>query len=455
MQQRQALSAGTRTYGPFSARQVPSPAPGAGPADTATGSGTSPLPSALSQEATAGSPSTAGPSLRKNFSSTSLHSVKSRNMSLSNIDDASDLSPGTPLSNPYGLGGSHSRLPAMPSLPTPVAVAFKDRMNTASTGGLYLFDVDIHSPREPGSPNPLVTDAPAPLEPCPSDNMLRPFWLMRCLYQTLCHPRGGYLSNKLFVPRDVWRVKGVKLKNVEDKISSCDYLTAALQKLAQVDSTDADAVLEEMQTLENVLEQVQASLTRKLGNEVGVGSAGNLFKDSSNGAELDQASAVPRSASISGKAGGGFWSRRLRTKTSSAALGNANAGKGGGSGGGNTTPVEGGVTAKDAVFPSLPMTSHPTTRPVKRDVASVQFGGPNANYMSALAKLFDAAQIVGELRPRASLTQKCLESSTTANKRMTLEHHANGETTRPNSSSSSRPGPAARGQDPGGTRALH
>jgi hypothetical protein len=405
VQQRQALSAGAaKTAMPFSARPAPSPAPGAGPADAIIGSGTPPLPSALSQEARAGSPSAAPPVLRKNFSSSSLRSMKSRNISVSNIDDASDLSPGTPLSNQYGLGGSHTRLPAMPSLPTPIAVAFKDRLNNASTGGLYLFDVDIHSPREPGSPNSLVTNAPVPLEPCPSDVMLRPFWLMRCIYQTLCHPRGGYLSNKLFVPRDVWRVKGVKLRNVEDKISSCDYLTAALQKLAQVDSTDADAVLEEMQTLENVLEQVQASLTRKLGNEVGVSGASNLFKEANAGAEGDQVSAVPRSASISGKSGGGFWSRRLRTKTSSAGLGNAYTGKGGGSGGG-TTPVEGGAAAKDMVLPSLPMTSTPTSRPAKRDVASVQFGGPNGNYMSALAKLFDAAQTVGEF---SSFLAKCL-----------------------------------------------
>jgi hypothetical protein len=405
VQQRQALSAGaTKMAGPFSVREVPSPAPGAGPGDTSNGSGTPPLPSAIAQEveAKAGSPSVARPALRKNFSSSSLRSMKSRNISVSNIDDASDLSPGTPLSNPYGLGGSHTRLPAMPSLPTPIAVAFKDRINNASTGGLYLFDVDIHSPRDPGSPNPLVSDAPVPLEPCPADIMLRPFWLMRCLYQTLCHPRGGYLSNKLFVPRDVWRVKGVKLKNVEDKISGCDYLTAALQKLAQVDSTDADAVLEEMQTLENVLEQVQASLTRKLGNEVGVHGASSLFKEAS-AAEGDQSSTVPRSASVSGKSGS-FWSRRLRTKTSSAGLTNTYSGKGGANGGGGTTPVD-GPAAKDAALPSLPMTSRPTSRPAKRDVSNVQFGGPNANYMSALARLFDAAQTVGEFV--SSLTVHC------------------------------------------------
>jgi hypothetical protein len=197
-------------------------------------------------------------------------------------------------------------------------------------------------------------------------------------------------------------VKGVKLKNVEDKISGCDYLTAALQKLAQVDSTDADAVLEEMQTLENVLEQVQASLTRKLGNEVGVHGASSLFKEAS-AAEGDQSSTVPRSASVSGKSGS-FWSRRLRTKTSSAGLTNTYSGKGGANGGGGTTPVD-GPAAKDAALPSLPMTSRPTSRPAKRDVSNVQFGGPNANYMSALARLFDAAQTVGEFV--SSLTVHC------------------------------------------------
>ena len=73
---------------------------------------------------------------------------------------------------------------------------------------------------------------------------------MRCFYQTIVHPRGGYLSTKLFVPRDVWRVKGVKIKNIDDKISNCDLLTAALQKLSGVDTLDADAVLEEMQALD-------------------------------------------------------------------------------------------------------------------------------------------------------------------------------------------------------------
>ncbi|KAK0616339.1 hypothetical protein B0T14DRAFT_245172 [Immersiella caudata] len=398
VQQRQALSAGpSRTTNPISgnplsARLVPSPVPSTLRDETSTPL----LPVGLGQDALprSGSPSVARPSLRKNFSSSSLKSIKSRNLSVSNIDDASDASPGTPLSNQFGIGGSSTRLPALPSIPTPLAGAFKERSNSTVTGGLYLFDNQIHSPNTPGSPNLMMPDAPVPLEPCPNEVLLRPFWLMRCLYQTLCHPRGGYLSNKLFVPRDVWRVKGVKLKNLEDKISNCDYLTAALQKLAKVDTCDADAVLEEMQSLEGLLEQVQATLGRKLGAEVGVQGAGIMFKDAS--AIDTEASSVPRSASVTGKGSSFSW-RRLRSKGSSANLPGLGASYGGRNGsGGVSTPVD-GFGNKETILPSLPMTDHPTSRPAKRDIGSVMFSGPNATYMSSLAKLFDAAQAIDQI----------------------------------------------------------
>jgi hypothetical protein len=45
----------------------------------------------------------------------------------------------------------------------------------------------------------------------------------------------------------------------------------------------------------------------------------------------------------------------------------------------------------------LPMTSTAIAkvRLAKRAVSQVQFSGPNANYMSSLARLFDAAQTLG------------------------------------------------------------
>ncbi|KAL6854958.1 hypothetical protein ACO1O0_006094 [Amphichorda felina] len=220
-------------------------------------------------------------------------------------------------------------------------------------------------------------------EPCPTDFMLRPFWFMRCLYQTLVHPRGGYLSPKLFVPRDAWRVKGVKLKNVEDKIANCDFLTAALLKLSRVDTCDADAMLEEMQSMEGVLEQTQISLSRKLGNEVGVQSTSNLFKDASAGTDGDTSSSLPRTASVSNKAS--FSWRRLRSKNSAATL--APQGRGGAT---DPTKDTQGLT-------TLPMTTQPTSKPAKRDISQVQFTGPNANYMGSLARLFDAAQVIDQI----------------------------------------------------------
>ncbi|PTB73639.1 epstein-barr nuclear antigen 2 [Trichoderma longibrachiatum ATCC 18648] len=206
---------------------------------------------------------------------------------------------------------------------------------------------------------------------------------MRCLYQTLVHPKGGYISTKLFVPRDVWRVKGVKIKNVEDKIANCDFLTAALLKLSKVDTLDADAVLEEMQALEGILEQIQPVLARKLGSEVGVQGSGLLFKDASM-IEGD-GSAVPRSGSVSGKASAFSW-RRLRPKTSGVGLG------------GSYSSRNASAEMKEvATLPTVPMTPKPTSRSAKRDVSQVQFIGPNASYMGSLARLFDAAQAVDQI----------------------------------------------------------
>ena len=384
-QRQQALSAGPSRAASSLSRRLPSPAPVPSPAEAAPP--TPPLPPGVLQEAEgrSGSPSVPRPGLRKNFSSSSLKSMRSRNMSVTNLDDASDASPGTPLNPQFGA----NRLPAMPSLPTPVATAFKERMAAGGgTGGLYLFDNDFHSPHSPGTPNLQALDSPVALEACPTDFLLRPFWLMRCLYQTLAHARGGYISNRLFVPRDVWKVKGVKLKNIDEKISNCDLLTAALMKLSKVDTCDADAVLVEMQSLESVLDQAQAALSRKLGNDVGMQGANSMFKDASAG-ESDPNGNVPRSTSVSGKSSSFSW-RRLRSKNSSAGLSNGYA-----SGGRKESIAE--STKEGLTMASLPMTSHPTTRPPKRDVMTLQFSGPNANYMAALARLFDAAQAVGEL----------------------------------------------------------
>ncbi|KAI1372537.1 hypothetical protein F4677DRAFT_456439 [Hypoxylon crocopeplum] len=398
VQQRQALSATSTRPMPFSMRAPSSPVRGTSPAEVFA------PPSPLTNQAGAqdsdeprtDSPASMRPGIRKNFSSSSLKSLKTRQFSISHIDD-SDLSPNTPLSHQIS-NTSISRQPTIPALPTPLAAAFHEKM-TGGIGGLHLFDSDFHSPTA-RSPNQLYhhhhlhhnPDVPVPLEPCPSDAMLRPFWLMRALYQTLAHPRGGYISNRLFVPRDVWKVKGVKLRALDDKMSQCDLLTAALLKLARVDSNDADAVLEEMQSFENILEMVQATLTRKLGSEVGTQGM-SAFREER---DTEPAPSVPRSASVSGKGGAFSW-RRLRNKGSAANMTNAYGGKSNSGGGGGPTTNERDTVSSMGSIPSLPMTTHPSSKPAKRDVASVNFDGPYGNYMASLARLFDAAQTVDQI----------------------------------------------------------
>jgi hypothetical protein len=221
---------------------------------------------------------------------------------------------------------------------------------------------------------------------------------MRCFYQTIVHPRGGYLSTKLFIPRDVWRVKGVKLKNLDDKIANCDLLTAALQRLGTVDTLDADAVLEEMQALEVVLDQVQTQLAKKLGNDVGVHGVSTLFKDATavgtssaagDGSEKGSHGSqdhAPKSAVAQGKSYLASW-RKLRSKNSALGLNTMAGAKAGG-----------GEVPKDTLtMATLPMTSLPNIRFAKRNIQGVVFEGPNSGYMGSLARLFDAAQILDQI----------------------------------------------------------
>ncbi|RHZ53165.1 hypothetical protein CDV55_102451 [Aspergillus turcosus] len=312
-----------------------------------------------------------------------LKTFRPRNVSVP-APDLSANSPETPSSGAFPDLHKGTAIGAVPSLPTPIGATFAPSGMTS--GGLYLFDSHIHSPTSPGSPNPMAANAPIPLEPCPESFLLRPFWLMRCIYQTIAHPRGGYLSTKLFVPHDVWGVKNVKLRAVEEKVSNCDLLTAALLKLAKVDTYDADAVLEEMQSLEAVLDQVQVSLSKKISSEVGVQGAMPIFKytqsseDAANGLDT-----IPQKVH-SGSSKSSYltsW-RKLRSKNSGF--------------GAPATPVNSKETSKDNLtISSLPMTSLPTSQPAKRVTPQFQFSGPNAHYMAALARLCDAAQVLDQI----------------------------------------------------------
>lgn len=201
---------------------------------------------------------------------------------------------------------------------------------------------------------------------------------MRCLYQTIAHTRGGYISARLFVPKDVWLQRGVKIKAVDDKISACDLVSAALAKLTIIQSGEPDlnAIYEEMQSLEGVLDRVQTMLSKKLGNEVGAAGATALYGSGLNG---------DGGGTESGKISVGksylSW-RKLRSKNSNTALASS----------------FGPEPAFDT--PSLPMATprvgSDSQKPPERNLKFVSFTGPNSGYTAALARVFDAAQVLGE-----------------------------------------------------------
>lgn len=318
-------------------------------------------------------------SLKKNFSSSSL---KNKILSVS-VPEPYEISP-----NPPGSSGSsirQRRAPSsiVPGLPTPTGASFI--VSGLPTEDIHVFDNDVHSPTTPGSPNPTVLNPPLPLEPCPESSLLRPFWFLRCIYQTIAHPRGGYISNRLFVPRDIWMLKTTKLKGVEEKISSCDLLSATLLKLAQVDTLDASAVLKEMQFLESVMEQTQASLSRRLGSEVGTTGAPWLSKASNGHEEMNPASETLASKGTNVTAKSYLSWKRIRSRNTSGPMPTATA-----------APASKDSPKDVTTIKSLPMTTTTNPKFPKRDLSQVQYGGPNANYMAALAKLCDAVQVLGK-----------------------------------------------------------
>ncbi|KAK2762772.1 hypothetical protein FQN54_000946 [Arachnomyces sp. PD_36] len=328
---------------------------------------------------TIGKVASAPDNLRKNISSSSLKALRTRNMSLSAPDEHSPSTPSSAMFTGIERKGTISQT----SQPT----SSGSHHHSQSARAMYLFGNDIHSPTTPGSPNPQATNAPLPLEPCPESFLLRPFWLARALYQTIAHPRGGYLSTKLFIPRDVWNVKNVKLKAIEEKISACDLLTAALLKLSQVDTYDADAVLEEMQAFENILDQLQGFLTKKLGNDVGVQGAMPLFNKMPNSSDDSTAPAPELSSSKSSSSGGKSYLtswRKLRSKNS-------------GAGTMAPPPPRDGVKDCTHTMSSLPMTSIPSSHAQRKNIATIPASGPNANYMNALVRLFDASQVLDQI----------------------------------------------------------
>lgn len=197
------------------------------------------------------------------------------------------------------------------------------------------------------------------------------------------------------MPHEAWLNRSVKLKNVDDKIANCDTLSAALARLDRVDSLDADAVLEAVQGFEEVMERAQATLSKKLGGEVGVQSAGSSFKDAASAADAFALPGVEGSTardaiatrSSSGKSYLAGW-RKLRSKSAGVTVVSG------------SVSFSRGIGDRDSTtMASVPMTSFAgldKRTSARRDLRDVVFEGPLKEYMASIARLSEAVHALGE-----------------------------------------------------------
>lgn len=335
---------------------------------------------------------------RKNKSSISL-----RDNGMLTLEEQSEPIPPTPLSASYlSTYGSHeSGLPtARRPYITPSSGSYGG-MRDGSISASRLFDTSLTSSSPPSSPTSQEPFSPLPLEPCPESTLLRPFWLLRCIASTINHPRGGFLTTRLFVPREVWKTRSVKLRYLEEKVANCDLLTAALGKLSSADTYDVDVILEELQAFEGVMDRVQMALVRRLGSEVGVQGIGTLFKDAP---PTDYSNPVisegkDGSRTNSGKSYLSGLRKRLNKNSGTSGGGSVS----GGSNSAGTGSLASNVRSESqmATMASVPMTSFVSVEKHRlgKHEGSFDHGafdGPLKEYMSSLSRLAEAAQVLGK-----------------------------------------------------------
>ncbi|CAG8611927.1 12720_t:CDS:2 [Gigaspora margarita] len=177
----------------------------------------------------------------------------------------SPLTPGTPwtnslsfISQPLGSPGLSSSTPTFRS-DSPTVYSTR----TVDSGYASCLVNPYPSPliydEETG--NPVMTNSGMSELP-PNDVHLKPFWLMRLLERTMT--TGGYLTPKLYIPRNLWLQGHAKLASIDAKISSCDVVLNCLLKLSKTSVDDMDVLMKVLEGIEPIIEGLQNSLARKL-----------------------------------------------------------------------------------------------------------------------------------------------------------------------------------------------
>ncbi|QSL66201.1 hypothetical protein MERGE_000576 [Pneumocystis wakefieldiae] len=106
----------------------------------------------------------------------------------------------------------------------------------------------------------------------PKDSIEKTYWLMKILQKLLMpfiiKSEGSYITPRLFIPKDIWYVKNVKLKGEEEKIKVCESLIFTLNKIKSLKQDDLQSLIKELAYLDNMVDIFRFWLLKKFGTEV-------------------------------------------------------------------------------------------------------------------------------------------------------------------------------------------
>lgn len=141
-----------------------------------------------------------------------------------------------------------------PSLVQGALSPTKER-NSSSAGYVYNIDHFLDQSLPPSSPsnNPKNNDSHI------SDS--------RSLMDRLaeCMQHGGYLTERLHIPKEIWNQPNIRLNAIETKVATCEALLGALNHMqTRTNFDNVSNALQDLSLLEQTFEQMRESFARKL-----------------------------------------------------------------------------------------------------------------------------------------------------------------------------------------------
>ncbi|KAJ1912022.1 hypothetical protein IWQ60_009857 [Tieghemiomyces parasiticus] len=188
---------------------------------------------------------------------------------------ATDLvAPPAPLSAPSGPSTLHDIITEEPDYDAP-----RGGLPTQWLAGRNALLIGRRrSGSGPNRPGPLGLDGLPPLAAAlppqfaPWTSDLQPYWLLRCIFQSI--QGGAWITQRLYMPQRVWFQAGTRLAAVDSKIQACELLVSALHRMVHYTGAqpevhghplqNLDWVLSELTVFEEVIANVQDSLSRKV-----------------------------------------------------------------------------------------------------------------------------------------------------------------------------------------------